>query len=152
MIRIQEADFDHSAEYERLRKAADGDGAIVTVTGLVRDYCALGTVTSISLEHYAGMAEKSLMQICSAARERWALGQISVIHRIGELPVSEQIVFVGTTSRHRHDAFAAAEFIMDYLKTQAPFWKKEITSGGPKWVAAKTSDSEAAERWSASSK
>ena len=147
MIRIQQADFDHGVEYEKLRKSTDGDGAIVTFTGLVRDVCEQGTVSAITLEHYPGMAEKSLMQICTEARERWELGQVTVIHRIGELPVSAQIVFVGTTSKHRHDAFAAAEFIMDYLKTKAPFWKKETTAIGPRWVEARSVDQLAADSW-----
>lgn len=147
MISIQTSDFDVGIEYQALKESADGDGAIVTFTGLVRDMCEMGSVSGISLEHYPGMAEKSLMEICTKARQRWSLGNIRIIHRIGELAASEQIVFVGVTSKHRHDAFEACEFLMDYLKTRAPFWKKEITASGAVWVEAKQTDNDAAAVW-----
>ncbi|MCC2615061.1 molybdopterin synthase catalytic subunit MoaE [Aestuariibacter halophilus] len=147
MIVIQPEDFDHGEQYKRLRARCDSDGAIVTFTGLVRDFCHHGRVSTITLEHYPGMAEKSLMQICAQARKRWELGEVTVIHRVGELSAHEQIVFVGVTSKHRQAAFEAAEFIMDYLKTLAPFWKKETTNHGPHWVDAKASDQVAFEKW-----
>ncbi|WP_438863326.1 molybdopterin synthase catalytic subunit MoaE [Neptunicella sp.] len=147
MISIQIADFDVGGEYQALKKAADGDGAIVIFTGVVRDLCSLGSVNGVNLEHYPGMAEKSLMEICSQARQRWSLGQLRIIHRVGELMANEQIVFVGVTSKHRRDAFDACEFLMDYLKTRAPIWKKELTSQGGVWVEAKALDDDYAARW-----
>lgn len=147
MISIQHKDFDHAEEYNKLRESTDGDGAIVTFTGLVRDHNDEGSVSSLYLEHYPGMAEKSLMNICSEARKHWPLGQIRVIHRVGQLDKNEQIVFVGVSSAHRDAAFAAAQFIMDYLKTEAPLWKKEGTSTGSNWVQAKESDKQAANKW-----
>ncbi|WIO73595.1 molybdopterin synthase catalytic subunit MoaE [Porticoccaceae bacterium LTM1] len=147
MISIQSDDFDVGKEYQALKESADGDGAIVTFTGLVRDMCESGSVSGISLEHYPGMAEKSLMEICTKARQRWSLGNIRIIHRVGELAASEHIVFVGVTSKHRHDAFEACEFLMDYLKTRAPLWKKEITAAGAIWVEAKQTDHDAAAVW-----
>jgi len=147
MISVQEEDFDHGAEYTALRDNADSDGAIVTFTGLVRDFNLSGSVSSIFIEHYPGMTEKSLMDICSQARKRWKLGGIRIIHRIGLIHSSEQIVFVGVSSKHRKSAFEAAEFIMDYLKTSAPLWKQEGTSRGLQWVDAKSSDEQAISRW-----
>lgn len=147
MISVQEHDFDHAKEYQLLREQSEGDGAIVTFTGLVRDFCANGVVTGMSLEHYPGMTEKSLMAICANARKKWELGEIRVIHRIGQLAPGEQIVFVGVTSQHRKNAFLACEYIIDYLKTQAPFWKQEITASGPKWVEAKATDQQALCKW-----
>ena len=147
MISIQHEDFDLNHEYLQLRDCNDGDGAIVTFSGLVRDYNADGSVSGLFLEHYPGMTEKSLMDICVQARAKWPLGQIRIIHRIGQLNANEQIVFVGVTSAHRAAAFSAAEFIMDYLKTQAPIWKQEHSAKGPKWVEAKDSDVTAASKW-----
>jgi molybdopterin synthase catalytic subunit len=147
MISIQHKDFDLSFEYQQLRENCEGDGAIVTFTGLVRDYNADGSISGLFLEHYPGMTEKSLMDICLQARNRWPLGQIRVIHRVGQLDANEQIVFVGVTSAHRAAAFSAAQFIMDYLKTQAPIWKQENSAKGPKWVQAKDSDVTAANKW-----
>uniref|UniRef100_UPI0015D2A42C molybdopterin synthase catalytic subunit MoaE n=1 Tax=Ningiella ruwaisensis TaxID=2364274 RepID=UPI0015D2A42C len=147
MIKVQSADFCVGEEYSRLRQNADSDGAIVTFTGLVRDFNQDGSVSSMFIEHYPGMTEKSLMKICSEARMRWELGQISVIHRIGHLTASEQIVFVGVTAKHRKEAFEGAQFIMDYLKNSAPLWKKEGTLSGMKWVDSKTSDEQALTRW-----
>lgn len=147
MINIQQEDFDHGEEYNKLRQHADSDGAIVTFTGLVRDFNQDSSVSAINIEHYPGMVEKSLMHICANARKRWELGQIRVTHRVGLIEASEQIVFVGVSSQHRKNAFDACEFIMDYLKTSAPFWKKEGTPNGMKWVANKNSDEEAVKRW-----
>ncbi len=147
MISIQQHDFDHAEEYQSLRDNADSDGAIVTFTGLVRDFNNDDSVSAICIEHYPGMTEKSLIQICSDARKRWDLGQLRIIHRIGFIPADEQIVFVGVTSKHRKAAFEACAFIMDYLKTNAPLWKQECTSSGARWVDSKTSDVDAAQRW-----
>jgi len=147
MISVQNEDFDHCAEYKRLKDNADSDGAIVTFTGLVRDFNVDGSVSSVFIEHYPGMTEKSLEEICSQARKRWALGQIRIIHRVGLIEASEQIVFVGVTSKHRKNAFEATQFIMDFLKSNAPLWKQEGTSDGMKWVAAKASDAKAKDRW-----
>ena len=104
-------------------------------------------MTSLTLEHYSGMTEKSLAKIISTAKDRWRIGRVKVIHRVGELFIGDQIVFVGVTSKHRQDAFAANEFIMDYLKVQAPFWKKEKTNQGEYWLNAKTSDENKAAKW-----
>ncbi len=147
MISVQIEDFDHCAEYKALRENADSDGAIVTFTGLVRDFNLDSAVSSVVIEHYPGMTEKSLMSICSDARKRWELGQVRIIHRVGTIESSEQIVFVGVTSKHRKNAFEATEFIMDYLKTSAPLWKQEGTSKGMKWVESKATDQVAIARW-----
>jgi molybdopterin synthase catalytic subunit len=147
MISIQHEDFSLADEYQQLRETSNGDGAIVTFTGLVRDYNADGSVSGMFLEHYPGMTEKALMDICVKARNNWPLGQIRVIHRIGQLDANEQIVFVGVTSAHRDAAFSGAQFIMDYLKTQAPLWKQEVSATGTKWVQAKDSDLQAAKKW-----
>ena len=147
MISVQQEDFDHCTEYEALRENADSDGAIVTFTGLVRDFNNDGSVSSINIEHYPGMTEKSSMNICSEARKRWDLGHIRLIHRVGLIESSEQIVFVGVTSKHRKNAFEATQYIMDYLKASAPLWKQEGTSEGLKWVESKASDEVAIARW-----
>lgn len=147
MISVQYEDFDHCQEYRALQDEADGDGAVVTFTGLVRDFNNDGSVSAIHIEHYPGMTEKTLMNICNKARERWEIGALRIIHRIGTIEPQGQIVFVGVTSKHRKSAFEACEFIMDYLKTSAPFWKKEGTNEGMKWVESKSSDRQAMERW-----
>ncbi|MFT5282545.1 MAG: molybdopterin synthase catalytic subunit [Kangiellaceae bacterium] len=147
MISVQSEDFDHSAQYKLLREKADSDGAIVTFTGLVRDFNDDGSVSGMQIEHYPGMTQKSLNDICLQAKKRWDLGQVRVIHRVGVVAASEQIVFVGVSSKHRKNAFEACQFIMDYLKTSAPFWKQEGTANGMKWVKAKESDKKAAARW-----
>jgi molybdopterin synthase catalytic subunit len=147
MIKIQTENFDHCVQYKALKDGADGDGAIVTFTGVVRDFNIDSSVSSIYIEHYPGMTEKSLMEICSEARKRWELGQVRIIHRIGMIEASEQIVFVGVTSKHRKNAFEATEFIMDYLKTSAPLWKKEGTAKGLKWVESKSTDELAMTKW-----
>ena len=125
----------------------DEDGAVLTFTGKVRNHNLGDSVKALTLEHYPGMTEKSLAEIVELARERWPLGRVTVIHRIGEMWPGEEIVFVGVTSAHRGSAFAAGEFIMDYLKTRAPFWKKENTRDGPRWVEGRDSDHAAADRW-----
>lgn len=147
IVLVQTEDFDLNAEYEALREDCPAIGAIVTFAGLVRDFNEGDDVQSLFLEHYPGMTEKVLQDICAQARQRWELGGIRVIHRVGEMKPSDQIVFVGVSSAHRGNAFAACEFIMDFLKTQAPFWKKEQTPEGGRWVDARDSDDTAANRW-----
>lgn len=146
-ISIQKKDFDIAIEYTRLRKENPASGAIVTFSGLVRDLEQDRRVQSLVLEHYPGMTESSLEQIIHQAEGRWPLLDVTVIHRVGELKAGEQIVFVGVASLHRQAAFAAGEFIMDYLKTRAPFWKKCRDENGESWVEAKQSDTEASLRW-----
>jgi len=146
-ISIQTPDFNLQDEVNLLEQDNAVDGAVVTFTGRVRNKNAGLNVSGLFLEHYAGMTEKSLAKIIKQAQQRWQIGRVSVIHRIGQLAIGEQIVFVGVTSMHRQDAFAAAEFIMDYLKVQAPFWKKELTEQGEKWLAAKQSDNQQAQQW-----
>jgi len=155
MISIQQEDFDLAAEYQALRADAPNIGAIVTFTGLVRDFNLVESapentsVQGLFLEHYPGMTEKSLEAIIETAKTRWSIINARVVHRIGAMYPSDQIVFVGVNSAHRGDAFAACEFIMDYLKTQAPFWKKELTKEGERWVESRDTDQQAAERWKA---
>lgn len=146
-ISIQTADFSLADEVALLESDNAIDGAVVTFTGRVRNKNEGKNVTSLTLEHYPGMTEKSLAKIISTAKERWRLGRVKVIHRVGELFIGDQIVFVGVTSRHRQDAFSANEFIMDYLKVQAPFWKKEANKEGTNWLDAKTSDENKAAQW-----
>lgn len=144
-IRVQPGPFDTGAEAAALE--GEGVGAVVTFTGLVRNRCALGVVSAIELEHYPGMTERALAAIATEAQQRWPLLGITVIHRIGHLPAGAPIVLVAVASAHREAAFAAASFLMDYLKTRAPFWKKEWVDGVPHWVDAKASDEQAAARW-----
>jgi len=146
-ISVQSQDFDFAHEYQKLRDSNDSDGALVTFVGLVRDMNLQQSVSGLFLEHYPGMTEKVLNNIVEKARSKWQLGSVSIIHRVGQLQVSEQIVFVGVTSQHRQSAYHANEFMMDYLKTQAPFWKKETTHQGDKWIEAKASDSEKSQGW-----
>lgn len=146
-ISIQTSDFSLADEVALLEQDNAIDGAVVTFTGRVRNKNEGKDVTSLTLEHYPGMTEKSLATIISTAKERWRIGRVKVIHRVGELFIGDQIVFVGVTSKHRQDAFAANEFIMDYLKVQAPFWKKENTNQGEHWLDAKTSDENKAAKW-----
>ena len=147
MISIQTHDFDISLETELLERDNHADGALVTFTGRVRNKNLGDKVTALHLEHYSGMTEKSLTQIIEQAKNRWPINRVKVIHRIGTLMVGEQIVFVGVTSPHRKAAFAACEFIMDYLKVDAPFWKKELTGTGERWLDAKASDKDKAKDW-----
>lgn len=141
-IRIQPEDFDQGAEYAQLAQGNQA-GAVVTFVGRVREFAA-SSGSDLFLEHYPGMTEKVLNQIAEEVRERWDVGEIRIIHRIGNLHPGEQIVFVGVNSAHRKAAFAACECLMDFLKTQAPFWKKE----GAHWVTAKAEDQCAAAAWS----
>lgn len=145
-IQIQTEDFDLATEYEALGKSYS-TGAVVTFIGKVRDFNQGDNVSGLTLEHYPGMTEKSLAKILVEAETRWSIQGVKVIHRIGELALGDQIVFVGVASMHRGDAFQACEFIMDYLKTQAPFWKKEATEDGSHWVDARETDTTAADRW-----
>ncbi|RUO42728.1 molybdopterin synthase catalytic subunit MoaE [Aliidiomarina taiwanensis] len=144
-IAVQTHDFDMAALYQKLSRRA-AHGAVVTFTGLVREVAG-GDLTHLSLEHYPGMTEQALQDIAEQAKARWPVGEIIIVHRVGTLALNEQIVFVGVSSAHRKQAFAAAEFLMDYLKTRAPFWKKEHTTTGERWVEAKKSDEAAASRW-----
>ena len=145
-IAVQIEDFDISLEYQRLRDAQAACGAIVTFTGLVRDLVD-DPLQQMVLEHYPGMTERSLADIVEQARQRWPLYAVTLIHRVGTLRPGDQIVYVGVSSAHRRDAFAASEFIMDYLKKDAPFWKKEQTRSQERWVEQKCSDLDAAKRW-----
>lgn len=147
-IRIQEHDFSLDAAYQQLRQLSpEKTGAICTFTGLVRDYGDKEGVTGLYLEHYPGMTESSLQKIVDQAAQKWQFDGVHIIHRVGRLLLSEQIVFVGVCSSHRTDAFSTCEFIMDYLKTEAPFWKKEIDESGSEWVEAKQSDQARREKW-----
>ena len=143
LIRIQPEPFDMAA---LLAGFGAGAGAIVTFTGLVRD--DTGQMTALELEHYPGMTEKAVRDIAARAATRWNLIDLAVIHRFGRLDVGEPIMAVATAARHRAEAFAAAEYLMDYLKSRAPFWKREIGADGPgAWVAAKAADEDALARW-----
>ena len=146
-VSVQTADFDVGAEIASLRAGDARVGAVATFVGTVRDLNDGGSVRSMTLEHYPGMTERALEAICAQAGERWRILRTRVVHRVGELRPTDQIVLVIVTSAHRGDAFAACEFIMDYLKTQAPFWKKESTAAGDRWVQARASDDAAAARW-----
>jgi molybdopterin synthase catalytic subunit len=149
MIRVQNEDFDVGAEIAELRRDNARIGALVCFVGLVRDLNEDDSVSEMTLEHYPGMTEKALAEIVAQARLRWEIADALIIHRIGALKPTDQIVLVATTSAHRHEAFASCEFIMDYLKTQAPFWKKEQTTQGARWVDARESDDTAKQRWNA---
>ncbi|MCG8476939.1 MAG: molybdopterin synthase catalytic subunit MoaE [Cytophagales bacterium] len=146
MISVQLGDFDVAAEYQALKQSTES-GAVVIFSGLVRDMNLGESVGGLFLEHYPGMTEKSLEAIVEEARQRWPMDKVRVIHRSGQLQPGDQIVFVGTASAHRNAAFEACEFLMDYLKTRAPFWKRELTEEGERWVEAKDSDTQAAQRW-----
>jgi len=146
-VRVQEADFDIAAEIAAMRRGNPKIGAIASFIGVVRDINDGDAVSTMTLEHYPGMTEKSIGAIIDQARGRWEVLDALVIHRVGTLKPTDQIVLVVVASGHRGDAFAACEFIMDYLKTQAPFWKKEVTPQGARWVDARASDDEAAGRW-----
>lgn len=148
MISIQAEDFNVADEIALLEKNNVTDGATVTFTGRVRNKNLGDDVLALHLEHYPGMTEKLLGEIIADAKKRWSINRVKVIHRIGTLSIGEQIVFVGVTSPHRGEAFAANEFIMDYLKVSAPFWKKEKTKTGERWLEAKSSDQQKATNWS----
>jgi len=146
-VRIQQADFDVGAELTALRAGDTRVGALASFVGLVRDVNHGVGVSEMTLEHYPGMTEKALTAIVDEAKMRWEIYGALVIHRVGPLKPCDQIVLVAVTSAHRGEAFAACEFIMDYLKTRAPFWKREATAAGARWVDARDSDDSAAERW-----
>lgn len=144
-VRIQTEAFDLGAEANAFAAAQSGAGAVVTFTGLVRDIA--GGLQAMEIEHYPGMTQKAIAAMVEEATARWHLTGALVIHRHGRLVPSEPIMMVATAAPHRAEAFAAAEFLMDYLKSRAPFWKKEITAGGSGWVAAKDDDEQALSRW-----
>lgn len=146
-IRVQEADFDVGAELAALRAGDARVGALASFIGLVRDVNDGSSVSQMTLEHYPGMTEKALEAIVTEAKGRWDIYDALVIHRVGPLKPCDQIVLVAVTSAHRGEAFAACEFIMDYLKTRAPFWKREATPEGARWVDARDKDDSAAARW-----
>lgn len=149
-VRVQEADFDVGAELAALRAGDARVGALASFLGLVRDVNDGAGIADMTLEHYPGMTEKALEKIVAEAKGRWDIYDALVIHRVGRLLPCDQIVLVAVTSAHRGEAFAACEFIMDYLKTQAPFWKREATPDGARWVDARDSDDSAAARWNKS--
>jgi molybdopterin synthase catalytic subunit len=147
VIRVQHEDFDAGAEINRMRLARPDTGAVAAFVGQVRDLNDGDAVSGMTLEHYPGMTEKALEGIVEQAKSRWDIFDALVIHRIGALKPLDQIVLVVVSGAHRGEAFAACEFIMDYLKTEAPFWKKEQTGRGERWVEARTSDESAKQRW-----
>jgi molybdopterin synthase catalytic subunit len=146
-VRVQTADFDAGQEIARMRRGNPRIGAIAAFVGVVRDLNEGEAVSGMTLEHYPGMTERSIETILEEARTRWEILDVLVIHRVGALEPTDQIVLVLVASPHRGDAFAACEFLMDYLKTRAPFWKKERVAGGTRWVEARAADDAAAARW-----
>ena len=146
-VRIQEEPFDAGRLIAQTHRANPKVGAVASFIGLVRDVNEGSDVSEMTLEHYPGMTERAIENICREAAERWEVLDARVVHRVGTLRPTDPIVIVVVASGHRGDAFAACEFIMDFLKTRAPFWKKERTGGGERWVAARASDDEAAARW-----
>jgi molybdopterin synthase catalytic subunit len=147
VIRVQREDFDPGAEIQRLHAKRADIGGVVSFVGLVRGESHGEKLTSMTLEHFPGMTERELERIAGEARQRWALDDVTIVHRVGELKPGERIVLVVTAAAHRRAAFEAAEFLMDYLKTRAPFWKRELRASGEHWVEARDSDDEAAARW-----
>lgn len=145
-VSVQTEDFDVKAEVDALR-ASPKVGAVVMFLGTVRDMNEGDEVASMTLEHYPGMTEKALTSIIEKAKKRWEIFDVTVIHRVGELFATDNIVFVGVSSAHRGEAFDACEFIIDYLKTEAPFWKKEKIGNGTRWVEARDSDEDAKSKW-----
>ncbi|MHA6324720.1 molybdenum cofactor biosynthesis protein MoaE [Roseivivax sp. CAU 1753] len=145
-ISVQRDGFDTGAELDAFAAGRSDMGAVVSFTGVVRN-SDTGDLDRMEIEHYPGMTEKSLTAIATEARTRWSLGDVLVIHRYGPLTPGEKIMMVATAARHRQDAFDAAEYLMDYLKSRAPFWKKEHTSEGTGWVAARDEDEDALNRW-----
>jgi molybdopterin synthase catalytic subunit len=146
-VRVQTEDFDAGAEIAALRRGNPKIGAVASFIGIARDVNEGDSVSRLVLEHYPGMTEKALEKIVAEARGRWDVMDILVVHRVGELKPADQIVLVAVAGAHRGEAFAACEFVMDYLKTRAPFWKQEQTPRGARWVEARSSDDQAAERW-----
>ena len=149
-ISVQTASFDPGAQLNQLHADYRGTGAVVGFVGYVRDFNDGDPVSGMWLDHYPGMTEKALADIVEQAQARWLLHEVHVLHRVGQLEPGEPIVFVGVASAHRQAAFEANNFIMDYLKTRAPFWKRETTPQGERWVDAKHSDEQALTRWQAS--
>lgn len=147
LISVQQQDFDATQVARELCQGRRDVGAIVTFSGLVRDISSEQNLQAMHLEHYPGMTEKALTQIAEQAMQQWNIGDLAIIHRVGRLQPTENIVLVVVISEHRREAFEACDFLMDYLKTRAPFWKKEITDQGESWVEAKQSDVEDAGRW-----
>jgi len=147
LVSVQEAAFDVGAEYGRLREHNSGDGATAIFVGSVRDLSDAQQVAQLQLEHYPGMTERVLEDIAAEARERWQLGRVRIVHRVGSLGAGEDIVFVGTCAPHRRAALEACAFVIDVLKTRAPFWKKEVGPCGGRWVEARQSDRDAVEKW-----
>ncbi|HAV09390.1 MAG TPA: molybdenum cofactor biosynthesis protein MoaE [Rhodobacteraceae bacterium] len=143
---VQEQPFDLAAEVESFAKGRTDLGAVVTFHGIVRGDDT-GTLDHMMIEHYPGMTERALTTIAQEAMRRWSLGDVLVLHRFGEMRAGDRIMMVATAARHRKDAFEAAEFLMDYLKSRAPFWKKEYAADGASWVAAKSDDEDALSRW-----
>jgi len=146
-VRVQTEDFDLTTEVAQLRARNPAIGAVACFVGTVRDLNEGSTVATMELEHYPGMTEKALGNIVAEAQRRWPGIEVSIVHRVGKLAPLDQIVLVATTSKHRGDAFASCEFVMDYLKTEAPFWKKEETPEGARWVDARSADDAALARW-----
>jgi molybdopterin synthase catalytic subunit len=146
-VRVQTGDFDVSHEIEQLTAGGAKAGAVACFVGLVRDLNEATEVRTLTLEHYPGMTEKALQQIIDDARSRWNIHDALIVHRVGKLEPGDRIVLAAVAGAHRGEAFAACEFIMDYLKTRAPFWKKEQTPAGERWVEARASDEEKAKRW-----
>jgi molybdopterin synthase catalytic subunit len=146
-VRVQTEDFDISREIATLREGNAAVGAVASFVGIVRDLNDSASVSTLTLEHYPGMTEKSLSAIADDAKRRWDLYDVLIVHRVGELKPTDQIVLVAVSSAHRGEAFAACHFVMDYLKTRAPFWKKERTPQGDRWVEARASDDDAMARW-----
>jgi molybdopterin synthase catalytic subunit len=146
-VRVQAEDFDVGLELDRLRAGNPNVGALASFVGLMRDVNDGEAVSEMTLEHYPGMTERALEQIVEQARQRWEVIDILVVHRVGPLRPQDRIVLVAVAAAHREPAFRACEFVIDYLKTQAPFWKKEQTRDGSRWVEARASDEQAAQRW-----
>lgn len=147
MISIQAHDFNVGDEYTALTVDDTAAGAVVTFVGRVRDMNLMQEIQGLHIEHYPGMTEKCLQEILEQAKARWKILRWRIIHRIGDLQLGDNIVFVGVSATHREDAFHAAEFLMDYLKTSAPFWKKEITKNGSLWLNSQEKDKAAVKRW-----
>jgi len=144
-VRVEHPPFAFGQEADRFAARQADMGAVVTFSGIVRDVAA--GLDAMEIEHYPGMTERALRDIAAQAQDRWSLGDVLVIHRYGPLRPGEMIMMVATAAPHRADAFAAAEFLMDYLKSRAPFWKKEVTRDGAGWVAARQADEDALDRW-----
>ncbi|MCV6614633.1 MAG: molybdopterin synthase catalytic subunit MoaE [Cellvibrionaceae bacterium] len=147
IVRVQTQDFDPNAEYQWLRADSAGSGALLSFVGQVREFNLDSDVSALQLEHYPGMTEKVLEKLLTEARQRWQLSRAKIIHRYGRLAINDQIVYIGVASPHRDEAFDACRFLIDVLKTQAPFWKKEIADSGERWLDARASDQEQAKKW-----